>query len=101
MAATLDQILSAVSIANRKLDTLISGMGAIMALQDDLVAAQQLLNEESASLADSYDKLAALLDQMRQAQVDPAIVAAFETTLAAHKTSVDKIATLANPAPAP
>jgi hypothetical protein len=115
MAVTLDQVLAAldgvhskldllagaVATGNSKLDTLLPEMRLIMSLQDDLAAATATLQEETASLLDSQAKLAAVLDQMKAANVDPAIVAAFDDALGQHKSAVDNISLLANPAPPP
>ena len=106
MAATLDQVLAAVNTANRKLDTLISEMGIVMSLQDDLAAATAILQDETGVLLDSNDKLAAVLAQLQAAvaadkPVDQAVVDNFEAALAQHRSSVDKIAALASPEPAP
>lgn len=114
MAATLDQVLAsldgvhakldtlagAVATGNSKLDTLLPEMRLVMALQDDLAAATKLLQDESATLLASNDKLSQVLSDLREAvrqnqPVDPSVVAAFEDALGQHKTSVDKIATLA------
>jgi capsule polysaccharide export protein KpsE/RkpR len=97
MAATLDQVLAAVNTASRKIDTLISEMGIVMSLQDDLAAATATLQTETASLIDSNTKLEAILQQLKQANVDPAIVSAFDAALNQHKASVDSISALANP----
>ena len=115
MAATLEQVLAAlagvhakldtlagsVATANSKLDTLLPEMRLVMSIQDDIAAATALLQAETVTLLDSNDKLAAVLQQLRDAAaanapVDPQVVADFEAALDLHKTSVDKIATLAN-----
>lgn len=97
MAATLDQVLAAVTMLTRKVDTLISEMGIIMSLQDDLAAATATLTAEVAQLNTSFDELTALVAQLRQSNVDPAVIAGFDDALARLKPSVDKIASIAVP----
>lgn len=97
MAATLDQVLAAVQLASRKIDTLISEMGIVMSLQDDLTAATATLTAEVAVLNTSYDQLSAILEQLRQSNVSADVVAAFDSALSGLKPSVDKIAALTQP----
>jgi outer membrane murein-binding lipoprotein Lpp len=108
VAATLEQVLAAVQAAstkadraNAKLDALLTEMGIVMSLQDDLAAATQTLTDEVTQLNSSYDQLAALVDQLRAAEVDPEVVAGFDAALAGLKPSVDKIAALTTPPPPP
>ena len=111
MAATLDQVLAAlagvhakldtlagqVATANSKLDTLLPEMRLVMSLQDDIAAATATLQAETVTLLDSNVKLTAVLESMKTANVDPAIVEAFDAALGQHKTAVDNIAALASP----
>lgn len=93
--AKLDRLAGAVATATSQLDTLLPEMRLVMSLADDIAAATATLQDETASLLDSNAKLAEVLNQLRAANVDPAIVADFEAALGQHKTAVDNIAALA------
>jgi prefoldin subunit 5 len=110
MAATIDQVLAAVSAlnaavgrANSKLDMLLTGQGLQMALEDDIEGATATLTAEVATLNTAHDQLAALIAQLQQqiadGNVNPAIVSQFETALGTLKPAVDNVAALVPAAP--
>jgi outer membrane murein-binding lipoprotein Lpp len=98
MAATTDQLLAEIRRLTSKVDVLLTEMGIQMAISDDIQAATTVITEEVAALNTAHDALAAAIEQLRTqvaaGQVDPAIVANFESVLSTLKPSVDNIAAL-------
>lgn len=101
MAATLDQVLAAVTLLGRKTDTLIMQMGILMTQADDIRAATDTLNAEVGALTEAHDQLAALVQQLRDqvaaGTIPESIMTGFDQALAKLKPAVDSVAAIAAP----
>jgi hypothetical protein len=105
VAATNDQILAAVTLLTRKIDTVITEMGILMSQADDISAATAELNTEVANLTSAHDELAALVqalrDQVAADAIPQSIMDGFDSALAKLKPAVDSVAAIAAPPPPP
>lgn len=103
MAATLDQVLAAVNLLTRKVDTVITEMGILMSQADDITAATTALNDAVTTLTQAHADLEALVqalrDQVAAGTIPDAIMTGFDQALARLKPAVDNVAEIAAPAP--
>ena len=90
MTATLDQILAAITVANQKLDVL-------MTQQDDLTADVQAIDQAVTDLGTAATAIEAEIAALKAA--NPALdLTALDTAVGSLKTAVSSVAAIAPPA---
>lgn len=90
MTATLDQILAAITVANQKLDV-------IMTQQDDLAADVQAIDQAVTDLGTAASAIEAEIAALKAA--NPALdLTALDTAVGSLKTAVSSVAAIAPPA---
>ena len=90
MTATLDQVLAAITVANQKLDV-------IMTQQDDLAADVQAIDQAVTDLGTAATAIEAEIAALKAA--NPALdLTALDTAVGSLKTAVSSVAAIAPPA---
>ena len=97
MTATLDQVLAAVQLATRKIDTLLSEAGIIMSQQDDLNADVQAIGQAVTDLGTAAAAIEAEIAALKNA--NPALdLSGLDSAVGSLKDAVSAVGAIAPPA---